>query len=66
MVITPAIGVPLGIVLEETSDWLESRDNGFLHAVSYVVNPLKIIVPDEESVNLSPIVSGQVVIGFQW
>lgn len=66
LVITPAIGVPLGIVLEETSDWLESRDNGFLHAVSYVVNPLKIIVPDEENVNLGPIVSGQVVIGFQW
>ena len=66
LVITPAIGVPLGMVLEETSDWLESRDNGFLHAVSYVVNPLKIIVPDEENVNLSPILSGQVVIGFQW
>ena len=66
LVITPGIGIPLGIVLEETSDWLESRDNGFLHAMSYVVNPLKIIVPDEENVNLSPIVSGQVVIGFQW
>lgn len=66
LVITPGIGVPLGIVLEESSDWLESRDNGFLHAVSYVVNPLKIIVPDTENVNLGPIVSGQVVIGFQW
>lgn len=66
LVITPGIGVPAGIILEETSDWLESRDNGFLHAMGYVVNPLKIIVPDRDKVNLSPIVSGQVVIGFQW
>lgn len=66
LVITPGIGVPVGIVLEETSDWLESRDNGFLHAMGYVVNPVKIIVPDRDNVNLSPLVSGQVVIGFQW
>lgn len=66
LVITPGIGVPVGMVLEETSDWLESRDNGFLHAMGYVVNPVKIIVPDEDKVNLSPLVSGQVVIGFQW
>jgi hypothetical protein len=66
LVITPGIGVPVGMVLEETSDWLETRDNGFLHAMGYVVNPLKIIVPDRDDVNLSPLVSGQVVIGFQW
>jgi hypothetical protein len=66
LVITPGIGVPVGMVLEETSDWLESRDNGFLHAMGYVVNPVKIIVPDRDKVNLSPLVSGQVVIGFQW
>lgn len=66
LVITPGIGVPVGIILEETSDWLESRDNGFLHAMGYVVNPVKIIVPDRDNVNLSPLVSGQVVIGFQW
>jgi hypothetical protein len=31
-----------------------------------VINPMRIIVPDKENVNLSPLMSGQVVIGFQW
>jgi len=66
MVITPGIGVPAGIVLEETSNWLVSRNSGFLNALGYVVNPMRIIVPDQDKVNIGPLVSGQVVIGFQW
>jgi hypothetical protein len=66
LIITPGIGVPAGIVLEETSNLLLSSDSGFLNALGYVINPMKIIVPDKENVNLSPLMSGQVVIGFQW
>jgi hypothetical protein len=66
LVITPGIGVPAGIILEETSNLLASSNSGFLHALGYIINPMKIIVPDRENVNLSPLVSGQVVIGFQW
>jgi hypothetical protein len=66
LIITPGIGVPAGIVLEETSNLLASSDSGFLNALGYVINPMKIIVPDRDNVNLSPLVSGQVVIGFQW
>ncbi len=66
LVVTPGVGVPLGILLEETSDWLVSRDNGFLNAIGYIVNPMKIIVPERDKVNVGPIISGQVVIGFQW
>ena len=66
LIITPGIGVPAGIVLEETSNVLLSSDSGFLNALGYVINPMKIIVPDQENVNLSPLMSGQVVIGFQW
>jgi hypothetical protein len=66
LIITPGIGVPAGIVLEETSNLLTSSDSGFLNALGYVINPMRIIVPDRENVNLSPLVSGQVVIGFQW
>ncbi len=66
LVITPGIGVPAGIILEETSNLLASSDSGFLNALGYVINPMKIIVPDRDNVNLSPLVSGQVVIGFQW
>jgi uncharacterized protein DUF3943 len=66
LIITPGIGVPAGIVLEETSNLLLSSNSGFLNALGYVINPMKIIVPDKENVNLSPLMSGQVVIGFQW
>lgn len=66
LVITPGIGIPAGIVLEETSNLLESSNSGFLQAMSYVVNPVKIIVPDSDNVNVGPLVSGQVVIGFHW
>ncbi len=66
LVITPGIGVPAGIVLEETSNWLESTNSGVLKAVSYVINPVKIVVPDQDNVNVAPLVSGQVVIAFHW
>lgn len=66
LIITPGVGVPLGIVLEETSDWLVTRDSGFLNAIGYIVNPMKIIVPERDKVNVGPLLSGQIVIGFQW
>ncbi|MEM7007667.1 MAG: DUF3943 domain-containing protein [Thermodesulfobacteriota bacterium] len=66
LIITPGVGVPLGIILEETSDWLVGRESGFLNAVGYLVNPMKIIVPEQDKVNVGPLISGQVVIGFQW
>ena len=66
LIVTPGLGVPLGVILEETSEWLESRDSGFLKAASYIVNPIKIIVPDRDKVNLGPLISGQVVIAFDW
>lgn len=66
LIVTPGIGIPAGVILEETSEWLESQDSGFLKAVSYIVNPVKIIVPDRDKVNLGPLVSGQVVIAFDW
>jgi len=66
LIITPGIGVPVGIILEETSDWLVERDSGFLNAVGYIVNPMKIIVPKRDKVNVGPLISGQLVIGFQW
>lgn len=66
LIVTPGIGIPVGVILEETSEWLESRDSGVLKAASYFVNPVKIIVPDRDKVNLAPLVTGQVVIAFDW
>lgn len=66
LVITPCVGVPVGIILEETSDWLVKRESGFLNAMGYIVNPMKIIVPERDKVNVGPLITGQIVIGFQW
>ncbi len=66
LIVTPGVGIPAGVILEETSEWLESQDSGFLKAASYIVNPVKIIVPDRDKVNLGPLVTGQVVIAFNW
>lgn len=66
LVVTPAAGIPLGIVLEETSNWLENRQNGFLRAVSYVINPSKIFFRGDNKVNLGPIRSQYITIGFNW
>ncbi len=66
LVVTPGVGVPVGIILEETSNWLIDRNSGFLNAMGYIVNPMRIIVPERDKVNVGPIVTGQVVIGFQW
>jgi hypothetical protein len=46
LVITPGLGVSLGIVLEETSNRLAKSDNEFLKALSYVVNPARVLIPN--------------------
>jgi hypothetical protein len=66
LIITPVVGVPVGIILEETSGWLVEREHGLLNAMGYIVNPMRIIVPERDKVNVGPLISGQLVIGFQW
>jgi len=66
LIITPVVGVPVGIILEETSAWLVEREHGLLNAMGYIVNPMRIIVPERDKVNVGPLISGQLVIGFQW
>ena len=66
LVITPGIGVPAGIILEETSNLLASRNSGFLNALGYVIKPDENNYPRPGKRKFGPLVSGQVVIGFQW
>ncbi|MER3447966.1 MAG: hypothetical protein C4291_14550 [Candidatus Dadabacteria bacterium] len=55
LVVTPAAGIPLGIILEGASNWLENRQSGFLRAASYIINPSKIFFRGDNKVNLGPI-----------
>ncbi len=66
LIITPGIGVPVGMLLEETSNILGNSNSGFLRGMSYIVNPMKIIVPETDKVNIAPLLGQQVVIGFRW
>lgn len=46
IILTPGLGVPLGIVLEETSNRLAKSDSQALRLMSYVVNPTRAVIPD--------------------
>lgn len=66
LIVTPRAGVPFGIILEETSNWLEDRDSGFLRALSYLINPTKIFIKGSNNINLTPLMNQYVLIGFNW
>jgi uncharacterized protein DUF3943 len=65
LILTPGLGVPLGMILEETSHLLAESDNQFIRALSYVVNPAKVFVPDGE-VAWSTLLGRTVAFQFSW
>ena len=46
IILTPGLGIPLGIVLEEASNRLAKSDSQALRLMSYVVNPTRAVIPD--------------------
>jgi len=48
LIVTPGLGIPIGILVELSSDWLAQRDSQFLRALSYIVNPAKILITNGE------------------
>ena len=65
LVVTPALGVPLGIVMEETSNLLAQSDNQFIRALSYVVNPARVFIPDGQ-VAWGTLLSRTISFQFSW
>ena len=65
LVVTPALGVPLGIVMEETSNLLAQSDNQFIRALSYVANPARIFIPDGQ-VAWGTLLSRTISFQFTW
>ncbi len=55
LVVTPAVGVPVGIVAENVSDWLESKDSLPLKVASRIVNPFKNIIKDGKLAVFNPV-----------
>jgi len=48
IIATPGLGVPIGIVVDTTSEWLTSRDSQFLNAVGYMIDPMRLLVNDDK------------------
>jgi hypothetical protein len=65
LVVTPGLGVPLAIVLEETSNLLAESDSQFIRALSYVFNPAKILIP-EGQISWNTLLSRTIAFRFSW
>ncbi|MGI9535199.1 MAG: DUF3943 domain-containing protein [Thermodesulfobacteriota bacterium] len=46
IIVTPLIGVPVGIMVEYFSNYLLQTDSQFLRAVGYMINPFNIFIPN--------------------
>lgn len=55
LIATPAIGVPLGFMAENVSDWLMERDNVIAKAAGRIINPMQNVVKDRQLVLFNPL-----------
>ncbi|MGI9553353.1 MAG: DUF3943 domain-containing protein, partial [Thermodesulfobacteriota bacterium] len=46
IIVTPLIGVPVGIMVEYFSSYLLQTNSQFLRAVGYMINPFNIFIPN--------------------
>jgi hypothetical protein len=55
LVVTPALGVPLGIAMEELSGWLIKQDGTAAKVGAYVTNPMRLFVEDRQIGIVNPV-----------
>lgn len=55
LVVTPGLGVPLGIVMEELSEWLIQQNNSVATVGAYLTNPMRLFVKDRQIGILNPV-----------
>jgi len=55
LVVTPGIGVPVGMVMEELSAWLIEQDNSVATVGAYLTNPMRLFVKDRQIGLLNPV-----------
>jgi hypothetical protein len=65
LILTPGLGVPLGVVLEETSNFLARSDSQFIRALSYLINPARIVIRDGQ-LSSSTVLSRTIAFQFSW
>ena len=65
IIVTPGLGVPFGMFLELTSNWLAGRDSQVLRVLSYVINPTKMFASNG-NIALQNFQGGTVSLQFNW
>ncbi len=55
LVVTPGLGVPLGISMEYASAWLYEQDNKAATIGAYITNPMRLFVRDRHIGILNPV-----------
>ncbi len=55
LIVTPALGVPLGWTMEQLSEWLIEQDSSAAHVAAYVTNPTRIFVKDTQFGLINPV-----------
>ncbi|MER3446439.1 MAG: hypothetical protein C4291_06120 [Candidatus Dadabacteria bacterium] len=65
LILTPGLGVPLGMALEETSNLLAKSDSQFIRGLSYIVNPARIFIPNGE-IAWNTLIGRTITLRFSW
>ncbi len=55
LVVTPGLGVPIGMAMEELSAWLIEQDNSVATVGAYLTNPMRLFVKDRQIGILNPV-----------
>jgi hypothetical protein len=55
LIVNPGVGIPLGMAMEEISQWLIEQDNGAARVGAYITNPVRLFVKDRRIGIINPV-----------
>ncbi|MEE8136224.1 MAG: DUF3943 domain-containing protein [Thermodesulfobacteriota bacterium] len=55
LIVNPGVGIPLGMAMEEISEWLIEQDNGAARVGAYITNPMRLLVKDRKIGIINPV-----------
>jgi hypothetical protein len=55
LIVNPGVGIPLGMAMEEISEWLIEQDNGAARVGAYITNPMRLFVKDRKLGIINPV-----------
>ncbi|MCH7518985.1 MAG: DUF3943 domain-containing protein [Candidatus Dadabacteria bacterium] len=55
LIVNPGIGIPLGMAMEEISQWLIEQDNSVARVGAYITNPVRLFVKDRRIGLINPL-----------